>query len=71
MIKDYIITYRSPEHYEVLGWVRAKTMEEAKEKVRIELKDQIEKYGAIDVMIAEWKDADHFSINRNNLNKNT
>jgi len=62
MIKDYIVTYRSSEHYEVLGWVRAETREDAKEIARVELKEQIEKYGAIDVMIAEWRDADHFSI---------
>ncbi|MDD3940225.1 MAG: hypothetical protein PHQ01_01455 [Candidatus Pacebacteria bacterium] len=62
MIKDYIITYRSSEHYEVLGWVRAETMEEAKNKAKIELKEQTKKYGVINVMIAEWREADNFSI---------
>lgn len=62
MTKDYIITYRSNEHYEVLGWVRAESLEEAKEVVQKNLSEQIEKYGVTDVMIAEWSNGESIRL---------
>ncbi|MFA7141756.1 MAG: hypothetical protein WC157_00430 [Candidatus Paceibacterota bacterium] len=59
MTNEYIITYKSFEHYEVLGWVRAETLEEAKIKASKELEREIRKYGVIDAMIAEWRNADN------------
>ena len=62
MIKDYIITYRSLEHYEVLGWVRAESMEEAKKEAK-NFSEQIKKYGARNMMIAEWNNGESISLN--------
>jgi len=59
MINDYIITYRSFEHYEVLGWIRAKTLEEAKNKAIKKFEKEIELYGVSDAMIAEWSNSDN------------
>ena len=59
MINDYIITYRSFEHYEVLGWIKASSLEEAKNKANKEFEQEIKKYGVMDAMIAEWKNADN------------
>jgi hypothetical protein len=59
MIKDYIITYRSFEHYEVLGWVRAETLKEAKQKAIQKFGREIKKYEVIDAMIAEWSHSDN------------
>lgn len=57
MTKDYIITYRSLEHYEVLGWIRAESMQEAKQEIK-NFSEQIKKYGVKNVMIAEWKNGE-------------
>ncbi|MDD2245335.1 MAG: hypothetical protein PHR13_12105 [Dysgonamonadaceae bacterium] len=62
MIKDYIITYRSLEHYEVLGWVRAESMEEAKKEAK-NFSEQIKKYGVKNMMIAEWNNGESISLN--------
>jgi len=62
MIKDYIITYRSLEHYEVLGWVRAESMEEAKKEAK-NFSEQIKKYGARNMMIAEWNNGESIFLN--------
>ena len=59
MTNEYIITYKSFEHYEVLGWVRAETLEEAKIKASQELEREIGKYGVIDAMIAVWRNGDN------------
>ncbi|MDD3032344.1 MAG: hypothetical protein PHO58_04360 [Bacilli bacterium] len=62
MIKDYIVTYRSREHYEVLGWLRAESLEDAKSMVNNKFKDQIKKYGVVDAMIAEWGNSDNIHL---------
>jgi hypothetical protein len=61
-IKEYIITYRSNEHYEVLGWVRAPSADKALKKARVEFKDDIEKYGIINATIAEWRGVGSFNF---------
>ncbi len=54
--KEYIITYRSQEHFEVLGWVFAYNMEDAVQEAKIKLADEIKKYNVKNAEIAEWKD---------------
>ena len=53
--KDFIVTYRSREHYEVLGWVRAFSIEEAKKKVQKELLAEVKFYNVKEARIGEWK----------------
>jgi len=62
--KEYIITYKSREHYEVLGWVIASSLEEAKSKARQELLKKAKHYNVSEAEIGEWKDGDniHFDI---------
>jgi len=56
MEKYYIIVYRSREHFEVLGWEKSKTMDEAKIKFQENYSGLIEKYKVKDAVIAEWKE---------------
>ncbi|XOB40305.1 MAG: hypothetical protein ACKKMR_03280 [Candidatus Nealsonbacteria bacterium] len=56
--KKYIITYKSREHYEVLGWVIASSLEEAKSKAQQELLKEAKHYNVSEAEIAEWKDGD-------------
>lgn len=60
--KSYIITYRSSEHYEVLGWVSASSREEAIKKAKVDLKEEIMRYGVEDAVIAEWKGLINISL---------
>ncbi|MCL4406055.1 MAG: hypothetical protein M1586_01660 [Patescibacteria group bacterium] len=55
--KTYIVTYRSKEHFEVVGWVWADNIAEAKRKAREELLDQARRYEVTLAEIAEYKDA--------------
>lgn len=54
--KEYIIIYQSLEHFEVLGFVNADTLEEAEVKAREELSDEAKKYSVVEAEIAELKD---------------
>lgn len=58
-MENFIVTYRSVEHYEVLGWLKAQNLEEAKEKAQDVLREEINKYGVVDVMVAEWSNSDN------------
>ncbi|XOB40307.1 MAG: hypothetical protein ACKKMR_03290 [Candidatus Nealsonbacteria bacterium] len=62
--KEYIITYKSREHYEVLGWVIASSLKEAKSKARQKLLKEAKYYNVSEAEIGEWKDGDniHFNI---------
>jgi hypothetical protein len=51
--KEYVITYQSKEHYEVLGYVRASTLTEAKEKAKIKLLPEAKYYGVTEAEIDE------------------
>ncbi len=53
-MKDYIITYRSQEHYEVLGWVEADSLEDAKKKAKKTLSREAKYYSVPEAEIAEW-----------------
>ena len=52
--KEYILTYKSQEHFEVLGWVRAKSLEEAKKIAQIQLLIEAKRYNVTEAEIAEW-----------------
>lgn len=52
--KEYILTYKSEEHFEVLGWVRAKSFEEAKKIAQIQLLTEAKRYNVAEAEIAEW-----------------
>jgi hypothetical protein len=52
--KEYILTYKSQEHFEVLGWVRAKSLEEAKKTAQIQLLIEAKRYNVKEAEIAEW-----------------
>lgn len=52
--KEYIVTYRSLEHYEVLGWIEAESLEEAKKKAKKTLSREAKHYSVADAEIAEW-----------------
>lgn len=62
MLNEYIITYKSIEHYEVLGWIQAESLDDAKQKVSEKFSDEIKKYGIIDATIAEWKNGDNIHL---------
>jgi len=52
--KEYILTYKSEEHFEVLGWVRAKSLEEAKKIAQIQLLTEAKRYNVTEAEMAEW-----------------
>ena len=64
MEKEYIVTYRSEEHYEILGWVRANSLEEAEKKAQKELIEVANYYKITEAELAEWKKGKsiHFNI---------
>jgi len=51
--KEYVIIYESDEHYEVLGYVRAHSLKEAKEKTQKELLDEARYYSVTNAEIDE------------------
>lgn len=61
--KEYIVTYRSQEHYEVLGWVRAKSLEEAKKTAQVQLLMEAQRYNVREAEIAEWGENSVVSFN--------
>ena len=52
--KEYILTYKSEEHFEILGWVRAKSLEEAKKIAQIQLLTEAKRYNVTEAEMAEW-----------------
>ena len=62
-VREYIITYRSREHYEVLGWVRASSPGEAVARARSELKNEIARYSVVNAVAAEWNCARAVRLN--------
>ncbi len=51
---EYIVTYKSQEHYEVLGWVRASSTEEAIKKAKKVLSGEAKTYKVVKAQIARW-----------------
>lgn len=60
--KEYIITYKSAEHHEVLGWIEASSMKQAKKKAKKFLLGEAEHYGVEEAEIAEWRNGDTVSF---------
>ncbi len=53
--KEYIATYRSGSGYMVLGWVKAKSIIEAKRKIKKEFLEKAKERFISGVQIGEWK----------------
>jgi len=51
--KEYVVIYESEEHYEALGYVRAHSLKEAKEKAQKELFDEAQYYNVVEAEIDE------------------
>lgn len=60
--KEYIITYRSKEHFEVLGWILASSLEEAKKEAKAKLLPEAKKYKVEEAEIAEWENGSKISF---------
>jgi len=61
--KEFIITYRSQEHYEVLGWVKAPSLKKAKEKAKKELIEDANRYHISEAQIGEYKGKETVFLN--------
>ncbi len=61
--KEYVVIYQSQEHFEVLGFVKADSLEEAKEIVQKELLDGAKHYKVAEAEIAELKDLEKIFFN--------
>ncbi len=61
--KEYIITYRSEEHFEVLGWVKSVSITEAKKKAEKDLIKEAQHYDVAEAEIAEWENGETLNFN--------
>lgn len=61
--KEYVIFYKSVEHFEIVGFVNAQNMEEAKKNAQQELFLDAKKYNVKEAEIAEIEDLDKVSFN--------
>jgi len=61
--KEYIVIYKSLEHFEVLGFVKADSLKEAKILAQAELIEEAKNYQVADAEIAELKDLDQVFFN--------
>jgi len=52
-LRKYIITYQSEEHYEVLGYVEAESIDDAVKRAKEELKTEAKFYEVGKAKIAE------------------
>lgn len=55
-LKNYVVIYRSQEHYEVLGYVKASNMKEAIARAQKELRMEARKYEVREATIGEIKE---------------
>ncbi len=64
--KEYVMIYKSKEHYEVLGYVQASSLEEAKKKAQIKLLPEAKYYNVTEAEIDEIAKLDKifFDINQ-------
>ncbi len=60
--KQYVIIYRSLEHFEVLGFVTADSIEEAEDRAKKELLVEAKHYMVTEAEIAELKDLNKISF---------
>ena len=56
LLKKYVVIYRSQEHYEVLGYVRAHNIEEAIKLAKEELWGEAKYYEVTQASIGELRD---------------
>ena len=61
--KEYIITYQSEEHYEVLGYVKAFSLAEAKILAEKKLQDEAQYYNVTEAEIDEIAEHDTMTFN--------
>jgi len=61
--KEYVVIYKSLEHFEVLGFVKADSLEEAKEIAQKEFLDEAKHYEVVEAEIAELKDLEKIFFN--------
>lgn len=54
--KEYVVIYRSLEHFEVLGFIKADSLKEAKALAQKELFNDAKHYKVTEAEIAELKD---------------
>ena len=54
--KEYVVIYQSQEHFEVLGFVSASSIEEAKSVTQEKLLNEAKHYNVTEAEIAELKD---------------
>lgn|GEM_PF-4432990 len=62
--KDYVVFYRSLEHYEILGFVRALSQEEAIENAKKSLLEKSKHYGVRNAMLFEITNGVEISFNQ-------
>jgi len=61
--KEYIVIYKSLEHFEVLGFVKADSLKEARELAQKELIAEAKNYQVAEAEIAELKDLNQIFFN--------
>lgn len=61
--KEYIVMYKSLEHFEVLGFVKADSLEEAKNVAQRELLEEAKYYKVAEAEIAELNNLDNIYFN--------
>jgi hypothetical protein len=64
--KEYVIIYRSEEHYEVLGYVSAPSIEEAKKRAQVKLIPEAKYYTVSEAEIVEISNIDKINFNIEN-----
>jgi len=52
-LRKYVITYQSEEHYEILGYVEAESINDAVKRAKEELRTEAKFYEVEDAKIAE------------------
>jgi len=62
--RDYVVVYRSNEHYEVLGFVRAHSMKEAQKKAKKSLAYESKWYGIENAMVFEITNGSEISFSQ-------
>jgi len=65
LLKRYIVVYRSQEHYEVLGYVRASDIKKALALAQKELKNEAKSYEVEEAIIGEIKDQERITFDIN------
>lgn len=64
-LEKYVVIYESQEHYEVLGYVRAKNIKSAIEKARKELKKEAKLYDVEKAKIAKLEEEEEVTFDIN------